>query len=56
MNNELEMMWKEAVVDHFTHPGVCVDGLMRSTKIFSTDSRSSGRYFNPEPVEYQVEF
>jgi hypothetical protein len=37
------------------YPGICLEGLMKSTEQFSQDGRSPGRHLNPAPPEYKVE-
>jgi hypothetical protein len=55
VNNELERIWKEAVVANFRYyPGVRLDGLRKPRKYFSQDKRSPVRDLNPGPPEYEV--
>jgi hypothetical protein len=35
-------------------PGICLEGLNKTTNILSQDGQSRGRDFNPEPAEYEV--
>jgi hypothetical protein len=54
MNDELERIWKEAVVTPLNvlsrH---CLEGLMKTTKIVRRGSRSPGRDLNPGTPEYE---
>jgi hypothetical protein len=51
-NNELERMWKEAVVAYLRHcPGICLERLRKTTKTFSQDRRFPGRDLNPGPSD-----
>jgi hypothetical protein len=55
MNDELERIWKEAVVAHLRYyPGICLMGLRKTMKTLSYDSLSSGRDLNPTPPEYEA--
>jgi hypothetical protein len=51
MNNEFKRIWKEAIV---AYPGICLEGLRKSTKKLSQDSRSLGRDLNLSPPEYEA--
>jgi hypothetical protein len=49
-SNELERMWKEAVVANLSYyPGICLEALGKTTKNLSQDSWSPGRDLNPGP-------
>jgi hypothetical protein len=52
VNDELEMMWEEAVV---VYVGISLEQLRKTTKHLSQDSQSLGRDLNPEPSEYEAE-
>jgi hypothetical protein len=55
MNDRLEGMWKEAIVVQFmASPGIWLEGLRKTTKIISQDSRSPGRDLNKVPSEYEA--
>jgi hypothetical protein len=55
MNNELERIWKEAVVDCFKELfGFCLEGLREITKYLSQDSRFSGQDLNTRPPAYDI--
>jgi hypothetical protein len=53
VNNELERIWKEAVVALRYYPNICVEELRNSIKTVSQDNRSSGSDLNPGPLEYE---
>jgi hypothetical protein len=36
------------------YPSMCLEGLKKTTKAFSEDTRSPGRYLNQGPSEYEV--
>jgi hypothetical protein len=47
-NDELEMIWNEAVA---AYPGIRLEGLEKTKKKFSQDSRCLGRDSNRVPPE-----
>jgi hypothetical protein len=54
MNDELEVIWNEAVVAYFGHyPGLCLEGVRRVTKNLNQGSRCPGRDSNRAPSEYE---
>jgi hypothetical protein len=56
MNNELEKIWKEAVVTLRYYPGIFLEGLRKATKNLSRDSQSLGLDLNPGPYEHETGF
>jgi hypothetical protein len=38
------------------YPGICLEGLRKTTKNLSQDNRSPGRDLNPGPPEYEGVF
>jgi hypothetical protein len=57
VNDELEGMWKEAVLVYVKilyYLGICLEGPRITTKKLSQDSRSQSRYLNPRPPEYEA--
>jgi hypothetical protein len=53
MSNELEIMWKGAIVTQFMYPRIRIKGTEKS-HAQPQDSRSSGRDLNPRPPEYEA--
>jgi hypothetical protein len=48
-------MWKEAVVANIRHyPGICLEGLRKTMRNLSQDSRFQGRDLNPERFKYEA--
>jgi hypothetical protein len=45
---------KRSWSDFRYYPGIYLDGLRKTTKDLSQDSRSPGRDFKPGPAEYEV--
>jgi hypothetical protein len=37
-----------------SHPIICLEGLWKTTKNLSQNSRCPGRYLNPGPTEYEA--
>jgi hypothetical protein len=37
-----------------SYPGICLEGLRKTTKTLIQDSRSQGRDLNPVPPEYEA--
>jgi hypothetical protein len=55
VNNELERTWEETVVAYLRYyPGICLEGLRKTTKKTRQYIRSPGRDLNPGPPEYEV--
>jgi hypothetical protein len=53
MSDELERIWKEAVVSLLRYyRGILLERLRKITKNLSQDSRCPGRNLNPAPPEY----
>jgi hypothetical protein len=53
------MNWKEcrkskSWPNSMYYPGICLEGLMRTTKNLSQDRRTSGRDLNSGPPEYEA--
>jgi hypothetical protein len=53
MNNELERMWKEAVVAQY-YPGICLEGMRKTMKNLIEDSQSLGQDMKQRPSEYEA--
>jgi hypothetical protein len=55
VNDKLERMWKEAVLAQFKAlPGICLNGVTKTTETPSDDSRSSDRDLNAGHPEYEA--
>jgi hypothetical protein len=54
INYELEGMWMEAWPNSRYYPGTCFEGLTKTTKNVSGDSRSPGRDLKPEPPKNET--
>jgi hypothetical protein len=55
INYEMEWIWKEAIMASFeVLSRICLEGLRKTTKNLSQDSRSPGRDLNPGPPEYKA--
>jgi hypothetical protein len=53
-NDEWERIWKEAVVAKSRHyPGICLQGLTKTTKNTGQDSWVHGQDSNWAPPEYE---
>lgn len=57
MNNELETIWKEALMAWFkVLLGICLDGLRETTEILSQDGWSLGWDLNAMLLNIQLEY
>jgi hypothetical protein len=55
MNDNLESMWKEAVVASLkVYPGKCLERLMKTTKNLSQNNRSPDRDLSPVSLDYEA--
>jgi hypothetical protein len=48
------MVRKQTWLNFKYYPGICLEGLRRTTKNLSHDSRYSGQDLNSRPPEYEV--
>jgi hypothetical protein len=49
-----DVVWSGSGLIYGKKHGICLEGLMKTTKIFSQDSRSWDRDLKPEPPEYEA--
>jgi hypothetical protein len=57
VNDELERIWEEAVVANLKYcSGIWLEGLRKTTKYISQDSRFLNRDLNPGPPEHEKDF
>jgi hypothetical protein len=55
VSNEFERMWKKRSWPNLRYySGICLEGLRKTTKNLSQDSRSPGRDLDPGPPEYEA--
>jgi hypothetical protein len=55
VSDELERILKETVVAVRNYPGICLEGLSKTTKNLVQHILSQGRELNPGPPEYEAQ-